>query len=146
MMRVSTRARYGLRALGALAAAYGRGPLSVRAIAETQQLSPKYLERLFVTLKRAGLVLAVRGAGGGYVLAQEPGETRLLHVFEVLEGPPEPVECLQPEATCPHENACATRDVWHEVSQAVSGVLANHTLADLVGTPHPCPEKGRCQP
>jgi len=142
MMRVSTRTRYGLRALGALAGSYGNGPLSVRAIAQEERLPVKYLERLFVTLKGAGLVTAVRGAGGGYVLTRGPEDIRLLDVFEVLEGPPDPVECLQPEVACPHETACVTRDLWHEVSEAVSNVLADHTLADLTGTPHPCGEKG----
>lgn len=142
MMRVSTRTRYGLRALGALAGAHGNGPLSVRAIAAEQHLPVKYLERLFMTLKAAGLVTAVRGAGGGYALTRAPAEIRLLDVFEVLEGPPDPVECLQPTVVCPHESACVTRDVWHEVAQAVSNVLADHTLADLAGEPHACHERG----
>ncbi|MCE5239699.1 Rrf2 family transcriptional regulator [bacterium] len=145
MMRVSKRTRYGLRALSALAAAYGDGPLSLRAIAGEQYLPVKYLERLFVALKAAGLVRAVRGAGGGYALVRPPHEIRLLDVFEVLEGPPDPVECLQPTAVCPHEAACVTRDVWHEVSQAVSQVLADHTLADLVSQQHPCEERGTCR-
>jgi len=142
MMKVSTRTRYGLRALGALAAAHGSGPLSLRAIAADQHLPVKYLERLFVTLKAAGLVMAIRGAGGGYDRPRAPGEAPLLEVFEVLEGPPDPVECLQPSATCPRQGACATRDVWHEVSQAVSGVLADHSLADLVIEPPACHERG----
>jgi Rrf2 family protein len=141
-MRVSTRTRYGLRALGALAGAYGTGPLSLRAIAEQQHLPAKYLERLFAVLKSAGLVTAVRGVGGGYTLTRPPQDVRLIDVFEVLEGPPDPVECLQPDASCPRKDECATRDVWHEVSQAVSNVLADHTLADLVGEQQPCSERG----
>jgi DNA-binding IscR family transcriptional regulator len=78
------------------------------------------------------------------VLTRAPLDIRLLDVFEVLEGPPDPVACLQPEAACPHERDCVTRDLWHEVSEAVSNVLAEHTLADLVGAPQPCGEKGRC--
>lgn len=140
MMRVSTRVRYGLRALALLAAAHGTGPLSLAAIARDQRLSAKYLERLFASLKAGGFVAAVRGAGGGYELTRPPHQIRLLDVFEVLEGPPQPVECLQANAACPHEAQCLTRDIWQEVSQAVSGVLAEHTLADLVGHQYRCNE------
>jgi Rrf2 family transcriptional regulator, cysteine metabolism repressor len=138
MMRASTRVRYGLRALAALASGHGSGPVSLAHIARMEALPPKYLERLFVSLKASGLVLAVRGAGGGYVLARDPGDICLLEVFEVLEGPPDPVECLQADATCPHESSCMTRDIWQEVSAAVSSVLAEHTLADLVGKQYHC--------
>ncbi len=142
MMRVSKRTRYGLRALAALAEAHGGGPVSVREIAESQHLPVKYLERLFVVLKASGLVIALRGAGGGYVLAQPPEQTRLLDVFEVLEGPPDPVECLHDEVPCPQEDTCATRHLWQQVSRAVSQVLADHTLADLGGEPPRCDPKG----
>ena len=142
MMKVSTRTRYGLRALAMLAAAHHGGPLSLRAIAEAAGLPVKYLERLFSRLKAAGLVRARRGSGGGYELSRDPERIPLLEVFEVLEGPPDPVECLDPAAICPHRETCATRDLWQEVSEAVSQVLAGHNLSDLVGEPV-CEEESR---
>lgn len=142
MMKVSTRTRYGLRALAMLAATRRGGPMSLRAIAEAAGLPVKYLERLFSRLKAARVVRSRRGAGGGYKLARPPEEIPLLEVFEVLEGPPDPVDCLDPAVVCPHRETCATRDLWQEVSDAVSRVLAGHTLADLVGEPV-CEEESR---
>jgi len=137
-MKVTSRTRYGLRALAAVARGGGERPVSLRRIAQEERLPRKYLERLFAALKADGLVRAVRGAGGGYVLARPAGSIRLLEVFEALEGSPDPVECLHPDAACPHESKCPTRDVWQEVSDAVSGVLADHTLADLLAREQTC--------
>jgi Rrf2 family protein len=139
-MRVSARTRYGLRALAAVARSQHLRPVSLRTVAQEEHLPRKYLERLFALLKAAGLVRAVRGAGGGYVLTRLAGEIPLLEIFEVLEGPPDPVECLQPGALCPHEDRCPTRDLWQEVSDAVSAVLAGHTLADLMASEQKCHE------
>ena len=139
-MRVSTRTRYGLRALAAVARGQHLRPVSLRTVALEESLPRKYLERLFAALKAAGLVRAVRGAAGGYVLARPATDIPLLEIFEALEGPPDPVECLQPGAVCPHESQCPTRDLWQEVSDAVSGVLAGHTLADLMKPEPKCTE------
>ena len=131
LMKVSTRTRYGIRAMLQLALQYGQGPLSVREIAEQQGLPEKYLEQLVASLKAGGLVRAVRGASGGYVLAQPPAELTLSDIFRVLEGSLAPVECVEEGEVCPQQAECATRDVWLQLAEAWLEVLEHTTLEDL---------------
>lgn len=134
-MKISTRTRYGLRAVVCLAQQYGKGPVSVREMAELQSLPTKYLEQLCATLKSAGLLTSVRGASGGYLLARPPDQITLLQVYTALEGSVAPVECLEGERACPEQGSCPTRPVWQRVSDAMEGVLHEQTLADLVTRP-----------
>lgn len=131
-MRISTRTRYGLRALACLARRYGQAAVSVREIASEQRLPTKYLEQLCGTLKSAGLVMSQRGAGGGYLLARAPEDITLLEVYTVLEGAVAPVECVQADEVCPERDGCPTRALWKRLSAAVEEVLLSGTVADLV--------------
>ncbi|HSV26683.1 MAG TPA: Rrf2 family transcriptional regulator [Sedimentisphaerales bacterium] len=131
-MKISTRTRYGLRAMFGLALAYGEGPLQIRAIAEREDISNKYLEQLVAVLKSAGLIRSTRGPKGGYVLVNPPAKVRLLEVFTALEGPIEPVECLEHESYCPRCANCVTRQVWADIQRSVTKVLQETTLQDLV--------------
>lgn len=115
-----------------LAMAYGDGPLQIRAIAEREDISNKYLEQLIASLKSAGLIRSVRGPKGGYVLVNPPEKTRLLEIFIALEGPIEPVECLEHENYCPRCSTCVTRGVWWDIQKSITKVLENTTLRDLV--------------
>ena len=131
-MKISTRTRYGVRAMFELAMEYGHGPLQTRTIAEREAISNKYLEQLISVLKSAGLIRSIRGPKGGYVLVNPPEETRLLEVFTALEGPIEPVECLEHETYCPRCATCVTRGVWGDIQKSVIKVLEETTLQDLV--------------
>ena len=86
-MKLSTRSRYGVRALLELAIDYDKGPLQIKTIADREKISNKYLEQLIAILKSAGLVTSIRGPKGGYVLSRPPAEIQLSEVFKVLEGP-----------------------------------------------------------
>ena len=130
-MKMSTRARYGARALAELAAAYHHKPLSVKELAHIQCLSVKYLEQIMAALKAAGLVRAVRGLHGGYELGSAPEEISLGDVYEALEGKPMLVECIAHPETCAMRENCPTRDTWVELNEAVTQVLEKTTLADL---------------
>ena len=130
-MRLSTRTRYGCRALAEVAAAYPDGMPSIREIAERQHLSPKYLESIMQALKAAGLVRATRGMHGGYALAHPPDQISMSDVFYALEGPPDPVPCLDEPEDCDMAAACPTRETWLELRAAIDGVLARRTLKDL---------------
>jgi Rrf2 family cysteine metabolism transcriptional repressor len=132
-VRISTRTRYGCRAMAELAAAYPDGSPSVREIAERQQVSPKYLEHIMQALKVAGLVRAMRGAHGGYALVRAPGEINVADVFRALEGSPAPVPCVDTPETCAMADDCPTRDTWLELRDAIEGVLEGKTLRDLAG-------------
>jgi Rrf2 family protein len=131
-MRVSTRGRYGLRAMLELARCFGDAPVAMADLAEREGLSRKYLHALLTGLKSAGLARSVRGAGGGFVLARDPSEIKLNEILDALEGPLCLVDCVADERACDRANGCTARGVWQELSSAIENVLDNVTLADLI--------------
>jgi len=130
-MKLSTRSRYGLRALLVLAQNHGNGTTSVGAIAEQQGLSQKYLDTLFNSLKVAGLTMSRRGPGGGWKLTRPPAEIRLSEALPALEGSFGLVECVDFPDTCSRTESCATREVYVAIHEAILSVLHEFTLADL---------------
>jgi len=131
-MRLSTRTRYGLRAIIELAGGYGREPLQIKTIAEHQEISVKYLEQLMATLKSAGLVRSFRGSKGGYKLTRTPTEIKLSEVFNALEGEVITTQCVEDETLCNRSADCVTRKLWSQVQAAIKNVLDSRTLQDLV--------------
>ena len=131
-MKLSTRSRYGMRAILELALEYGNGPLQIKTIAERESISNKYLEQLIAILKSSGLVRSVRGPKGGYLLSRPPEEVSLKEVFTVLEGPLITVECIEHPEYCDRCLDCITRDIWVEMHNAMLGVLESKTLEDLI--------------
>lgn len=131
-MKLSTRTRYGMRAIIELAENDRKGPLQIKIIAQRQDISAKYLEQLMVVLKSAGLVRSIRGAKGGYVLAKTPNQIKLSDVFHCLEGPVTTVECIENEDYCRRSPDCVVRLVWIQVQEAIEGVLQSITLQDVV--------------
>jgi Rrf2 family protein len=132
MMKLSTRTRYGIRAALELAVNHGRGPLQTKVIAQRQNISVKYLEQLMALLKAGGIVRSIRGSRGGYVLARAPNEVRMSDVFNALEGPVVPVECLEDRDYCTQVPDCMARYLWAQVQQAIQGVLESMTVQDLI--------------
>jgi Rrf2 family cysteine metabolism transcriptional repressor len=135
-VKVSTRGKYGLRAMVDLAEHYRQNPVALRSIAERQEISESYLEQLISSLKKAGLVKSIRGAQGGYELAKDPAAIRISEIFTVLEGPIAPVECVgenhTPETGCKNSQTCAVRLLWQKLRNSITEVLESTTLADLV--------------
>ena len=131
-MKLSSRTRYGMRAILELALEYGNAPLQIKTIAEREDISNKYLEQLIAMLKASGLVRSIRGPRGGYTLAKPPSEIQLKDVFTTLEGPMVTAECLEHPEYCPRCTDCTTREIWQELQNAIFGVLESVTLADLV--------------
>lgn len=131
-MKLSTRARYGTRALLDLALHADEQPILLRDIASRQDVSLHYLEHLIAPLVGAGILRSIRGARGGIQLARPPREIRLSEVIQLLEGTVSPVECIDNPKGCPRASVCATRDVWSEMKKAMYGVLEATTLQDLV--------------
>lgn len=123
-MKISTKGRYGLTIMMELAKHYGEGPISLKKIANDNNLSEHYLEQLASPLRNAGLVKSVRGAYGGYILADKPEDITAGEVIRVLEGPISPVEVLEDEEP-------AKRDLWIKIRDAVKDVLDNTTIDDL---------------
>jgi len=131
-MRLSTRTRYGLRAVLEVAMNYEKGPIQTKIISERQKISIKYLEQLMAILKSGGFVRGIRGSKGGYVLGKAPNQIKLSEVFNVLEGPVKTVECVDNETYCAQTAECVARQVWAEVEDAINGVLESITLQDLI--------------
>ncbi len=136
-MRLTAKSEYGVLASIDLASNYGKGPVSARQIAERQSIPPRFLEQLFVSLRRAGIVTAVRGAHGGFTLTRDPGQITVLDVVEALEGPLQASVCDGgKEAGCVKSGACAAAPVWARATQALRDVFAKTSLASLAGTQH----------
>lgn len=132
-MRLSTKGRYGLMAMFELAQKYGSGPMSLRRIAEKQNLSNSYLEQLFSVLKKDGLIKSVRGAQGGYLLADRPGNITVGHVLRSLEGDLSPSECTgDNNVECEKEKECATKLVLMELKNSIDKVVDSITLEDMI--------------
>ncbi len=131
-MNLSTRGRYATRAMLELALHYDEAALSTAAIAESQAISARYLQHLLGSLKRAGLVRAEMGPGGGFALALPPSEIKLGAILDVVEGKVALVECVKHESRCVRAPECVTRLIWAEASDLLQQYFHSITLADLL--------------
>ncbi len=131
-MKLSTKGRYGTRALLDLALHGGKEPVLLKNIAQRQQIPLQYLEHLMTPLIRGGIVRSARGRRGGIWLAKLPQEIRLSEVIQLLEGSIAPVECVINPELCSLSRLCVTRDIWSEMKEAMNGVLESTTLQNLV--------------
>ncbi len=135
-VKISTRGRYGVKALFELSRRYGEGLISLKEIAESQDLSRRYLEQLITPLREADLVESVRGARGGYKLTRRPGQISVGDVLRILEGPLAPVDCAsqaeQEGEPCERMAHCSTRDIWIKVRESIEDVVDHISFADLL--------------
>ncbi len=130
MIKLSTKGRYGVRAALELSLRYGSGPIMVREISESQEISERYLEHILNTLRTSGLVMSTRGAKGGYELAKAPSEITLGDIIRSLEGPLDVVSCTG-DYECGRVAECATFYVWKEIKETIGNVLNSITLGEL---------------
>ena len=133
-MKLSTKGRYGLRALVDLARYSEEEPVSISSISAREDISEGYLEQLMALLKKAGLVKSIRGAAGGYVLARPVGQISVGDVLRALEGSLEPVECagLEPDGECKASDYCVTKYVWQRINDSISRTVDEIRLDQLV--------------
>ncbi|MFC1691884.1 RrF2 family transcriptional regulator [Candidatus Latescibacterota bacterium] len=129
-MKISTKGRYGARAALELSLKYGSGPVMVREISESQEISERYLEQILNTLRTSGILISTRGAKGGYELAKAPSEITLGDIVRSLEGPFDVVSCTG-NYECKRMVDCATFYVWKEIKETIENVLNSITLEDL---------------
>ena len=118
-MKLSTKGRYGLKAMVDIATEYGKGRLSVNQLAEKQGISVAYLEQIIAALKKAGLVIAARGASGGYTLSRDPGDINVGEVLRALEGSTAILDCvgIDDSAECTNACYCSARPLWIRLQQ-----------------------------
>ena len=131
-MKLSTRTRYGTRALLDLARHQGDKLVQLKDIARRQNISLHYLEHIIAPLVGAGIVRSMRGARGGLQLTRHPGEIKISEVVQLLEGAITPVDCVIDPESCTRSGLCVTREVWGEMKKAIDNTLKAITLQDLV--------------
>ncbi|MGL4850280.1 MAG: RrF2 family transcriptional regulator [Clostridium sp.] len=130
-MKLSTKGRYGVKAMVDLAVNYGESPVSIKTISKRQHISEYYLEQLFSPLRKAKLIRSIRGAQGGYVLNKEPKDITVADIMYILEGPIEIADCIDGVA-CDNVDCCATRMLWKRIKESIDEVMEGVTLQDIV--------------
>ncbi len=131
-MRLSTRAQYAVRAMVDLALFSGGHPVTLKEIAQREEIPLNYLEQLFFRLKKGNIVTSVRGPGGGYVLARESRDIRVGEIVTAVEEPLNPVNCLDEGAEpCPRLSRCVTHTVWKDLGERIRGFLDSINLEEL---------------
>lgn len=133
-MKISTKGRYALRLMVDLAMAESEGYVSLKDIADRQNISAKYMEQIIALLKNARLVGSVRGPRGGYRLSRDAGSYTVGEILRLTEGSLAPVACVDSSdpVACERCDGCATVELWRKLDTAISQVVDNMTLADLV--------------
>ena len=133
-MKLSTKGRYGLRALIDLGLYSETETVSIASIAARQNISESYLEQLIAKLRKAGLVTSVRGAGGGYKLAKPAAEISVGDILRALEGSLDPVECpgLKEESSCGGSQFCVTKYVWQRINDSINQTVDEIKLEQLI--------------
>jgi Rrf2 family protein len=127
-MKLSTRCRYGTRAMIELARNYSKGPLKRDYISKSQDISSSYLENILITLKSRNLIRTIRGACGGFSLVDSPEKITMYDVVTALEGPIEPVPCIGNSDQCNRSENCAARKFWISLNEVQVNQLKSTTL------------------
>jgi Rrf2 family protein len=130
-MKLSTKCRYGARAIIEIGKNYNKIPTKRKDITCNQGIPSSYLENILIGLKSSGLVATIRGPKGGFTLGKKPEEITMLDVVEALNGSLAPVDCITQDF-CQNSSSCVTKEVWEKLQKAQEEVLRSYTVADLV--------------
>lgn len=130
-MMVSTKGRYALRIMADLAENQEGGPVSLKDIAERENIGIKYLEIIVSSLNKNGLLKSVRGKNGGYMLNREPKEYTIASILNAAEGSLDPVACVS-DGDCENAPSCKTYVLWKELDDVIEDFLSSKTLADIL--------------
>lgn len=138
-MRITTKGRYAVRAVANLAASHSDKPVSIKQLAEEEDISPEFLEQIFFRLKKAGIIRSVRGPGGGFILAKDPSEITIQDIFIAVGEGVKLTPCsncskteMENDPECPRLDTCSIHGVWLEVSKGVSDILTSYTLEKVI--------------
>ena len=145
-MKISTKGKYGLRAMIDLAQYSEQEAVSISSIAQRQKISESYLEQLVAKLKKAGLVISIRGAAGGYRLARPASDISVGDVLRALEGDVRAVICTaQTEEGCEGEELCVTKYVWQRINESIEKTVDEMMIDQLVAESRKAQEKAKNQ-
>ncbi len=132
-MRLTTKGRYGVRAVVNLATAANSEPISISQIARKEDLSPEFLEQIFFRLKKAGLIRSVRGPKGGFVLSHKPSEISVRTVLDAVGEPLFPAPCAEHGTDrCPRKEGCPISPVWQSFYELILNHLSGISLKDIL--------------
>ena len=132
-MKISTKGRYALRMMIDIAENQEKGYVTLKDVALRQDISKKYLEQIALHLSQAGMLRAVRGYQGGYMLAKESSEYTVHNILQVVEGSMSPISCLEQQPnSCPRREECKTLPMWVELEKLIYDYLNGLTLEDVI--------------
>ncbi len=131
-MRLSSRARYGVRAMARLYKDYKGEPISLKEIAKMEMIDEAYLAQLLLKLKNYGLIATERGKSGGYLPAKDAKEITLMDILNAVEEEIMPLECFVNVAICPLTSSCFTKDFWYNLKQEIEKALSIITLKSII--------------
>jgi Rrf2 family protein len=110
----------------------GNHAIILKNVADEEEISIRYLEQIVIPLKISKLVKSIRGAGGGYTLARNPSDIKLIEILDSLEGTCSLVDCVEDETYCDRYPLCATFEIWKEASNLLKEHFEKTTLEDLI--------------
>ena len=132
-MKISTKGRYGLLIMLYLGRSYQSNEfISLGEIAEKENISLKYLEKIMTQLRKKDFFIASRGNSGGYRLKKEPKEYTILEILKAAEGNIDVTKCVQDEFSCPMKRSCGTYSVWKDLNDCIQNFLEQKTLEDYL--------------
>lgn len=140
-MRISKKSQYGLRAMVYLASVFEKDKFyPLKKIAQVEDISFDYLEKIISKLEKKGFVKSKRGVQGGYCLSRSSRKIKVGQIIKALEGTMAPVRCVALEKEerycCPRKKICKTFNVWQKIQDTLNSTLNSITLADLISSPH----------
>ena len=132
-MRLTTKGRYGVRAVLNLATQNQTHPVSISQISKEEDLSPEFLEQIFFKLKKAGVIRSIRGPKGGFVLNWKPSEVTIKSILDAVGESVHPTPCTNSSTDpCPREEDCALAPVWHGFNEVIERHLDSISLKDII--------------
>lgn len=131
-MKLSSKGRYGLKAMFELALNNGNDPVPLNFIAKKQGISEQYLEQIFSNLRKSGLITSVRGTQGGYLLSKSASGITVGNILEALEGPVTLSACVSDDDICDNSETCVTKNVWTKIKNGMEEVLHSITLQNMI--------------
>ncbi|MCG2706589.1 MAG: Rrf2 family transcriptional regulator [Candidatus Omnitrophica bacterium] len=132
-MRITYKGDYALKTILDLAVHYGDSPVTIHDLARRADIPTKFLEQILLDLKRGGFVESRRGKVGGYLLAKHPAEIKVGNVIRFIDGPTEPVACLEKDYSgCQDMFRCVFKPIWQKINRAISNIVDNITFEDLI--------------
>ena len=132
-MRISTKGRYTLVIMLDLAKEYNNNRyISLKEIAEKENMSLKYLEKLMLNLNKSDYLVSLRGEHGGYKLKHDPSYYKISDILKLAEGNIDVTDCVSKDHICPNKHQCKTFPLWKELNDVINDYLSSKTLADYI--------------